>query len=130
MRALLTLVVFSLLLFGCSVRITTERETRENQVCGPPDAGGYLAANGLSGLGLRIGAKVHPVIWPYAWSARRDLIGPLVLVGREGRDVAREGDLVGLSGGFDEDDTFHACDDPHLELIERRRGLGIWATYA
>ena len=123
------MLMLSLLVLGCSVRITTTPEAQENSLCGPADQGGYLAADGRTGLGLRIGAEVHPVIWPHGWSARRDLPGPLVLVGRDGSDVAREGDLVGLSGGFDRDDIFHACDDPHLE-INKPDASTTTATYA
>ena len=129
MRRLPALLALSFVLGACSVRITTKPVAEANTVCRLGSVGGFLAADGRAGLGIRMGAEVLPVIWPHGWSARRDLLGPLILVDRDGRDVAREGDQVALGGGFDRDDVFHACDEPYLRVIEPSPAA-VLATFA
>jgi hypothetical protein len=129
MRRLPVLLALSFLLGACSVRITTKPVAEANMVCRLGGVGGFLAADDRTGMGIRMGADVLPVIWPFGWSARRDLLGPLILVDRDGRDVAREGDQVALGGGFDRDDVLHACDEPYLRVIEPGAAAAL-ATYA
>lgn len=100
----------SLALVACSGSITTIRPDQAEAMCHLPSRGGYLVANSRTGLGIRVGAENHPVIWPVGFSARRIVMGPLVLVDRSGNEIAREGDLIEMSGGYDKDGTFYVCD--------------------
>jgi hypothetical protein len=80
--------------------------------CSEALGGGLLARNSRTGLGFA--GYVHSpdadVIWPFGYSARIE--GRLaVLVDREGRIVAREGDPLLLVGGWidNDDSVFAAC---------------------
>jgi hypothetical protein len=80
------------------------------QVCDLAQNGGYLARHPESGAGLRdrAGDRVWPIIWPFAYSARIESSG-IVLIDPDGKIVAREGDRVRFGGGLGRDDVFQAC---------------------
>jgi hypothetical protein len=74
---------------------------------------GVLVADERWGIAVEDGAgRVVKVIWPSGYAARQDGTR-LVLIDTEHGDavVAREGDLVGVGGGFagDEEDGWLAC---------------------
>jgi hypothetical protein len=112
------LVAISLVVSACSVSITTVAPERAESICGSPEGGGYLTTNPQTGLGILVGQENHPVIWPVGFSARRNVIGPLMLVDRAGNEVAQEGDLVGMAGGYDQDGVFHVCDETKFRVTK------------
>lgn len=119
------LIVLPLAIAACSVSITTMPPEMAEEICHLEQGGGYLIADARTGLGIRLGTDVHPVIWPVGFSARREVLGPLVLVDRNGHDVAREGDLVGMSGGFDGDGIFHVCDKTTFDVTRPDAGTSL-----
>ena len=102
---------------GCNVSLQTAAPGKSERFCDWPVLGGDLVADAHSGLALSIGADVYQVMWPAGYSARRYLVGPVVLVDRQGNDIAREGDRVSMRGSFDQDNVVRPCDDPDLEVV-------------
>ena len=125
MGRLRLLLALPLALAACTVSITTMPPEQAEEICHLDRGGGYLIADARTGLGIRFGADIHPVIWPVGFSARREVLGPLVLVDRNGQDVAREGDLVGMSGGFDANGVFHVCDKTTFDVTKPDTGTSL-----
>ena len=78
------------------------------QACMDALAGGKLAVNNESGLGITSAdGEAMPVEWPFGYTARNEL-GTTVLVDDKGQVVAKVGDDVSVGGGFG-NKFWHAC---------------------
>lgn len=71
-------------------------------------AGGALVASPTTGLGIGSAGHVIDVLWPFGYSARREVSG-IVLLDAKGVPVAHEGDLIQMGGGLGRDDVWEAC---------------------
>jgi hypothetical protein len=122
MRALLILAVVGLLVAACGaepapsatpdpvqgVALLTQPPPGPNFACQDALAGGTLAADPRSGLGLRTESGVMPVSWPFGFAAAR-ADGVLVLIDDAGRALAREGDPLSVPGGMGANGLWFAC---------------------
>jgi hypothetical protein len=92
---------------GCSVSLRTE--SQPSQACMDALIGGTLTLDPRSGLGIADEAGVvTPVVWPFGYSARREL-SKIALLDATGKVVAHEGDRVQLGGGLGNGDFWYAC---------------------
>lgn len=91
---------------GAAVSIKTAPAVA--QACMDALAGGRLAVNNQSGLGITSAdGQALAVEWPFGYTARTEL-GTTVLVDEAGRVVARVGDEITVGGGFG-NQFWHAC---------------------
>jgi hypothetical protein len=78
------------------------------QACMDALAGGTLAANNESGLGITSAdGDAMAVEWPFGYTARNNL-GRIELLDETGTVVARVGDEITVGGGFG-NQFWHAC---------------------
>lgn len=93
-----------------AVMIRTAQPPRpgETQACMMALAEGILVVDPRSGLALRGGDRVTPVVWPALYSAAR-IDGVITLLDENRRPVAREGDRVQVGGGLGTGDFWYAC---------------------
>ena len=78
------------------------------QACMDALAGGTLAANNASGLGINsAGGEQMAVEWPFGYAARNNL-GAIELLDETGKVVAKVGDEITVGGGFG-NQFWHAC---------------------
>jgi hypothetical protein len=102
------LAVLALVLAGCAVPIETQPPPNSDE-CRLARVGGIVVLDPQVGVGLRDQRGViHRVIWPFGFSAHRDLTG-VVLVDDTGRIVAREGDEIATAGFTRDDGVKHPC---------------------
>jgi hypothetical protein len=106
-------VSISLAIFiaGCS---TLELRTAPARVdvCDDALASGRLVVDPETGLALSDATgRRTGVLWPYGYSARRDLTSVALLdnTGHTANVLAREGDFITISGGTGSDGLFAAC---------------------
>jgi hypothetical protein len=71
-------------------------------------AEGQLLEDPESGTAVLDGGGRHPVIWPTGYTARR-WFGEVEVLDRHAHVVARTGDRVHLSGGYDDMDDWLVC---------------------
>jgi len=93
-----------------SMDLATDPPLSANTGCPLALAGGTLVRDHRSGFALRNGDQVETVSWPYGYSMV-EVDGTAVLLDANGREVAREGDIVQATGGGGM--PFHACMDVH-----------------
>jgi hypothetical protein len=114
------LIVLSAALAGCAVSLRTAPAPAPGATdeCLLARISGVLAEDADSGLGLlgTTGA-VRGVVWPFGFSARRELSG-IVLFDRAGRIVGHEGDNIQMTGGYGNGDVAYPCYEPHLEVLK------------
>jgi hypothetical protein len=71
---------------------------------------GLLVRDAATGLGILVDGTTYGVVWPFGYTAREE--AGAVLVDAEGKNVARELEVVGFSGpGPAADGFIYACDD-------------------
>jgi hypothetical protein len=91
---------------GGAVAIRTAPEVA--QACMDALAGGTLAANNASGLGITSAeGEQMAVEWPFGYTARNNL-GRIELLDETGKVVAKVGDEITVGGGFG-NQFWHAC---------------------
>jgi hypothetical protein len=91
---------------GGAVAIRTAPEVA--QACMDALAGGILAANNASGLGINSAdGDEMAVEWPFGYTARNNL-GTIELLDETGKVVAKDGDEITVGGGFG-NQFWHAC---------------------
>jgi hypothetical protein len=79
-------------------------------ICEAARVGGVLAYDATYGLGFKGGDRVHVVVWPNGYSARREQDGVVVLIDPSGRVVAREGDTIVAAGAIGDTALYLECD--------------------
>ena len=95
------------LLAGCSVQLRTA--SAPVNACDEALLTGRLVPSAASGLAVADpDGKVTEMLWPFGYSARRDVSG-ISMVDDKGRLVAREGEMVHLTGGLGANDVWGAC---------------------
>jgi len=101
------IALLALVVAGCTVQLRTDSRPRD--ACDDALASGRLVTDARSGLALATnGGDVTPILWPFGWSARREM-SSVVLLDGTGKVVAREGDLVQVGGGLGSDGFFAVC---------------------
>jgi hypothetical protein len=108
-RTLAATLLALLVAAGCAP-VSLRTQPAPISACMDALATGVLVTSNLSGLAIRGGDEdvVTEVEWPFGYTARRDATG-VVLVDSAGVDVAREGQVIQMGGGFGADGVFHAC---------------------
>jgi pectin methylesterase-like acyl-CoA thioesterase len=77
--------------------------------CDEALATGTLTSNRPNGLALQTSDdQVLLVLWPFGYTSR-GFVGSMELVDPSGATIAREGDVVEMTGGTNGDGTFVAC---------------------
>jgi hypothetical protein len=127
-----TIVLCTFVAAGCSalnstsssgpkpVAIRTLPSPGPNDICLLARGGGTLVVDPVSGLGVAdTTGHVSHVYWPFGYTARPDADG-LALVDGLGRIVAHLGDVVGMTGGFGNDDDWSACQSEPITVLATR----------
>lgn len=105
---------------GCSPALLT-RDKPTTGGCLLAAVGGVLRSDFNWLLGLEWNGQNHGVIWPYQYSAVRRPDG-LVLVDREGRPLAKEGDTIQMAGTVNSEGLVAPCDPPDLVVVSGNPG--------
>ena len=107
LRSTLGVLLAAVILAGCSVQLRTASGPANG--CDEALLTGRLITSAASGLAVADpGGKVTEMLWPFGYSARRDVSG-VALVDDKGRLVAREGEMIHMSGGLGANDVWGAC---------------------
>ena len=105
----------------CAVAIRTRpAPAGPNEPCPLMGIRGVLAWDSVVGLGLRNDSgHVTAVEWPFRYTARRDATG-VILFDDAGTQIAREGDVIEMTGWTDHDAGLtHPCDPPDLNVVTK-----------
>jgi hypothetical protein len=117
MRRLLAFLGLAIAVAGCTVNLSTAREGDATVRCVLSSTVYVLAADERSGLGIQSGTGTRPIVWPVGFSARREVLGRIALIGPDGAVIAHEGDGIFINGDVEGDNIFHACPFPNIAVV-------------
>jgi hypothetical protein len=109
---LFTIALVGLAIAGCATPVALRTAPAPAEACDAALYGGVLVASAQSGLavqGLAGEGDVVEVVWPFGYSATRDLGGKATLRDASGAEIAQEGDTVTMGGGLDGAGVWIAC---------------------
>ena len=99
------------------ITLRTQADPGATAVCTPAGGGGTLVVDPVSGLGVADSAgNVSHVYWPFGYTARPDP-ERIALLDRQGRIVAHVGDVIAMTGGFDNNTDWWACQYEAITLL-------------
>lgn len=107
-RMLVSLIAVAVLTVACSTPAGLRTASARFDACEQALLAGELVASAQSGLAIRTEDQVTEVLWPFGYSAARDVSG-LVLRDDTGKIVGHEGQRVQMSGGLGANNVWTAC---------------------
>ena len=110
MRTRLLILMLTIVAFvaACGMPVALRTAPAPVDACEDALLAGELVTSAQSGLAIRNAADVTEVLWPYGYSAAREVDG-VVLRDPAGEVVARVGDRVQMGGGFGAGGVWGAC---------------------
>lgn len=107
-RMLVSLIALAVMTVACTTPAGLRTASARFDACEQALLAGELVASTQSGLAVRSADDVTEVLWPFGYSATREMNG-LVLRDETGRIVAHEGQRVQMSGGMGANNAWTAC---------------------
>ena len=102
-------LLVAIVVAACGAPVGLRTQPGPISACEDALATGTLVTNNQTGLGIRgADGTVQGVEWPFEYTARRD-VGGLALYDSVNVLVAREGQVIQMGGGTDDDGVWHAC---------------------
>ncbi len=109
LQRIVALALLGVVLAGCG-SISLRTASAPVQGCDDALASGRLVMSAASGLALAdtTGAVIE-VLWPYGYSAKRQIAGGVALLDETGKVLAHEGDSISMGGGLGSNNLWGAC---------------------
>jgi hypothetical protein len=106
------IAVIGLVIAGCATPVALRTAPAPVEGCDAAMYGGVLVESAQSGLaiqGLAGEREVVEVLWPFGYSATRDLDGTATIRDPSGAEIAEVGDTVTMGGSRDAEGVWIAC---------------------
>ncbi|HET9852253.1 MAG TPA: hypothetical protein VFP56_07080 [Candidatus Limnocylindrales bacterium] len=97
---------------GCGTPVALRTAPAAVDACDQALIGGVLVPSSQSGLAVQPTARnqeMVEVLWPFGYSAVRDLEGAMTLRDASGKEIAREGETILMGGGLGANGVWAAC---------------------